>query len=163
MKDKTSATATTNTFVETSTWILEHSDGYIQAGWRILSSVAAFELVAAVFFIAARALVGDTTNAATKYDCAFVLHDKFLVPYPNPLFADGTCSESSLYLDRGNDGAIVCIIAVLLSVVLDLWTPVKKEEHGLCECTRLNAACGQYLFLCLSDKPMNWFSFVVCV
>ena len=134
-------------FVAKSTWILEHSDDYIICGWKLLSVVGAVEFIAAVLMIVARALVGDTTNAAAKYNCEFVLFDKFLVSSVNPAGADGTCTEAVIYLNRGNAATVIAIVFLLLSVILDWWTPVRKREHGFCECNRLNVMCGA-LFAC---------------
>jgi hypothetical protein len=131
-----------SSFVAKSTWILEHSDDYIICGWRLLSVVGAAEFIAALILIAVRAHVGETTSAAAKYNCAFVLRDKFLVPYQNPAGVEGTCTEATIYLERGNNAAIVCIVFLLLSTFLDLWTPMRKREHGFCECTRLDVMCG---------------------
>jgi hypothetical protein len=131
-------------FVSRSTWILEHSDDYIVCGWKVLWIVAFVEFAAAVLLIAARALVGDTNSAASKYDCEFVQRDIYLVAVENPAGSDGTCRESLAYLMRGNNASIVSIISVLLSMVLDMWTPARKLEHGFCEFTRLNFMCGEY-------------------
>lgn len=141
-------------FVAKSTWILEHSDDYILCGWKLLSVVASTEFIAAVLLIVARAMVGDTTNAAAKYNCKFVLRDKFLVPYENPAGSDGTCSEATIYLDRGNSASVVCIIFLFISVLLDAWTPIRKREHGFCECNRLNVMCGAWVLLSCSWVPL---------
>lgn len=129
-------------FIAKSTWLLEHSDEYILSGWKVLSVVSVLDLIAAVLLIVARALVGDTSNAASKYSCSFVLRDKYLVPYENPAGSSGTCLEATIYLDRGNAASVAAIVLLFLSTILDGWTPVRREEHGFCECTKLNLMCG---------------------
>lgn len=129
-------------FIDKSTSILEHSDGYILTGWRILSAVGAIEIATLIILIVIRVLVGDTDHASAKYNCEFVLKDKYLVPYVNPLLDDGTCDVSQLYTFRGLSANTAAIVAAVISIILDIWTPARKDEHGFCECTRLNFMCG---------------------